>query len=219
MTIMEKPAAFIFDMDGVIIDSEPLHSKAKLDTFAHFGIPFCAEKLPHYMGRTSIRMFGEVLKTTDRHEVTPEAMAKYKHDRYEEILSDGSAKPVEGTLQLIAALRKRGVTMALASSSWRPAIATVLALFGLEDVFAAISSGDDVSESKPDPAIYLLTAKRLGVLPEGCWVLEDTKNGIAAAKGAGMRCIGYRNPQSGEQDLSSADCLVESVADITLGWE
>ena len=87
---------------------------------------------------------------------------------------------------------------------------------GLQDYFQSVLSGADLPQSKPDPAVYLLSAERLAVQPANCVVLEDAASGVAAAKAAGMYCIAYRNPSSGCQDLSRADRIVEDVADIDL---
>ena len=208
--------AFIFDMDGVIIDSEPIHSRVKMDTFRHFGLPFDEADLIHYMGRTSGEMFQEVIDSAGRTDLTPEELTDYKHQHYLEVLKSGEIRPVNGTVQLIKDLHGAGIPIALATSSWPVVVETVLDAFAIRPYFQSVLSGSDLPASKPDPAIYRITAERLGVSPKDCVVLEDTKNGILAAKGAGMYCIAYRNPHSGKQDLSLADCIVEDISEIKL---
>ena len=88
--------------------------------------------------------------------------------------------------------------------------------FGLTGYFQSVLSGADLPASKPDPAVYLLSAERLGVRPADCVVLEDAASGVAAAKAAGMFCIAYRNPNSGRQDLSRADMVVEKIGEIDI---
>lgn len=213
---MKKLAAFIFDMDGVIIDSEPIHSRVKMDTFAHFGLEFNERDLVKYMGRTSGAIFGDVLSKSGRTDLALKDIVAYKHSHYLEVLRSGSIQPVAGTVELIRALNKKNIPVALASSSAKKVIDTVIDSFKLEDAFKSVISGWELPKSKPDPAIYLLTAARLGVDANDCVVLEDTENGLLAAKGAGMYAIGYKNKNSGAQDLSLADMVVDNISDIKI---
>lgn len=213
---MTKPAAFIFDMDGVIIDSEPIHSRVKMDTFAHFGIEFNERDLEKYMGRTSGAIFGEVLAERGRTDITMEEVVAYKHAHYIEVLEAGGIEPVAGAVELIRALKAAGIPMALATSSNPRVIDIVRRNFHIEDAFDYIISGWELPASKPDPTIYRVAAERLGVDPAACVVLEDTENGLKAAKGAGMRAIAYRNPNSGTQNLELADRVVDSLTEIKI---
>lgn len=212
--LRHKAGAFIFDMDGVIIDSEPIHSRVKMDTFHHFDLSFNEEDLVQYMGRTSGAIFGEVLAKRQRTDIQPEDLVQYKHDHYLEVLRSGTIEPVPGTVELIHSLQSEGIPLALATSSWPVVMHTVLDQFGIRDCFQSVLSGGDLPASKPDPAIYRISAERLGVEPAQCMVLEDTENGIMAAKNAGMYCIAFHNPHSGEQDLSLADRVVEHINEI-----
>lgn len=215
--------AFIFDMDGVIVESELLHARIKMETFRHFGIPFDEERLNRYMGRASKELFAEVLQEQGKKELSAQEMAVYKHQRYLEVLEQGDSLPqVPGTLQLIQCLKNAGARIALATSSQPKAAEFVLHQFGLETAFESVLTCADVTETKPNPEIYLLVAERLGVSPVDCVVLEDSQNGVAAAKAAGMTCIGYRNPYSGKQDLGQADFVVDAISDIDIaefGWQ
>lgn len=206
--------AFIFDMDGVIIDSEPLHSRVKMETFAHFGLPFDEGDLAQYMGRTSVDIFSDVLKKEHRTDVSVQEIVNYKHAHYLELAVGGALEAIPGSLELIARLRAAGVPLALATSSWRRVVDAILVQFDLTEAFASVISGSELPKSKPDPAIYRLSAEALGVDPRKCVVLEDTAAGVAAAKGAGMYCIGFRSPHSGVQDLSCADEIVDDLATI-----
>lgn len=211
---MQNIGAFIFDMDGVIIDSEPIHSRVKLATFAHFGIPFAEADLARYMGRTSGAIFRETLAACDRQDIKPEEMAAYKQAHYLEVLERGEIAPVPGSVELIKALHQAGIPLGLATSSNVRVMNTVLDIFCIRPYFTSILSGGELPESKPHPAIYLLSAQRLGVESQDCVVLEDTTNGIMAAKGAGMYCIAYRNPHSGQQDLTLADKVMDSLREV-----
>lgn len=209
--------AFIFDMDGVIVNSEPLHSKMKLLTLEQYGLSAAGFNLSSYMGRPSKDFFREVLAAQPHGELDAKKLADHKHRLYlERIAEDEALTMIEGIDVLLAELRRREIPVALASSSARHVIETVLARFGLREYFSAVLSGAELPASKPDPAVYLLAAEALGVEPEGCVVLEDADAGITAAKRAGMYCIAYRNPCSGEQSLSGADLIVDSIAEIDL---
>ena len=219
MTVVKKLSekklqAFIFDMDGVIIDSEPIHSRVKMETFRHFGIDFDESRLSSYMGGTSGLIFKDVVAESGRTDITPEMLTAYKHKHYLEVLQSGGIDPVEGTRELIRALHEAGVTLGLATSSHPPVMNAILDNFEIRKYFTSVISGGELPESKPNPAIYLISAERLGAKPENCCVLEDTTNGILAAKRAGMYCIAFHNPHSGEQDLSLADRVVEKMAEI-----
>ena len=113
-------------------------------------------------------------------------------------------------------LYQRGIKMALASSSPRSHIDAVLKMFNLTDYFHAIVCGEDTKEGKPSPDIFLNAAKIINTLPEDCIVIEDSYNGVLAAKAANMKCIGFKNPNSGNQDLSNADKIVTSLEDINI---
>lgn len=219
MTVVKKLSekklqAFIFDMDGVIIDSEPIHSRVKMETFRHFGIDFDESRLSSYMGGTSGLIFKDVVAESGRTDITPEMLTAYKHKHYLEVLQSGGIDPVEGTRELIRALHEAGVPLGLATSSHPPVMNAILDNFEIRKYFTSVISGSELPESKPNPAIYLISAERLGAKPENCCVLEDTTNGILAAKRAGMYCIAFHNPHSGEQDLSLADRVVEKMAEI-----
>jgi HAD superfamily hydrolase (TIGR01509 family) len=123
-------------------------------------------------------------------------------------------KPIQGIPELLEQLKRDGVLTAIASSSSRDFISLVVDRTGIRQYFDAFISGQELPESKPNPAIYLLAAQTLGVEPSECIVLEDAHLGVEAAKRAGMRCIGYRNPNSGAQDLSKADVVVDRMEKI-----
>jgi len=209
--------AFIFDMDGVIVDSEPIHSQTKLATFQHYGLRFDASELVHYMGRTSRALFGDVVRRAKRTDLDVGTMIAYKHALYLDLLRhDEAVQPVAGTREIFRALAAAHIPAALASSAGRVVIDAVLEKFGLAGYFQSVLSGADLPAGKPDPAVYLLSAEKLRVRPADCVVLEDAASGVAAAKAAGMFCIAYRNPHSGAQDLSRADMVVDNIGKIDI---
>ena len=125
-------------------------------------------------------------------------------------------KPIEGVDILIKDLYIKGIKVALASSSPRNHIEAIIKKFNLTDYFHAMVCGEDVKEGKPSPDIFLHTAKIINTLPKECIVIEDSYNGVLSAKAANMKCIGFRNLNSGNQDLSKADMIVTSLKDINI---
>lgn len=209
--------AFIFDMDGVIIDSEPLHAKIKRQTLRHYGFSVGDSDIVRYVGRTTKEFFRDAIAAVGRTDISASEMTDYKHAAYLEALQkNAEVQPVYGITELLEMLMGMDVKIGLASSASREVIEIVLARFGFRDKFDIVLSGTELPKSKPDPEIYLITAKSLAVEPEDCVVLEDSQSGIAAAKAAGMYCIAYRNPSSGPQDLSAADCVVDRINEINL---
>lgn len=208
--------AFIFDMDGVIIDSEPLHYEVDIEIMNHFGYAIKHEYLDQFVGMTNPEMWRHIredFKMTQNVEEIIEQQLARKIDALRAL----EIEPIEGIRQLIVDIKSSGLMVGIASSSPRVFIEEVVSKFGIADQFDCIVSGEEVPAGKPAPDVYLEAAKELGVHPEDCLVLEDSRNGIIAAKAAGMRCIGYINLNSGQQDLSQADEIVSKISDIKLG--
>lgn len=207
--------AFIFDMDGVIIDSEPLHFQVDQDTMSHFGVAIRKEDLEEYVGMTNPEMWSGIRIKYRLKESVPEII-DYQLKEKLAALSELNVAPIGGIVELIQELHGRAVKIGLASSSPRIFIEAVLNKFGITRFFDCIMSGEEVRNGKPAPDVYVETANLLGVSADRCVVLEDSKHGVAAAKAAGMKCIGFQNPNSGHQDLSNADFVVHSINEIKL---
>lgn len=207
--------AFIFDMDGVIIDSEPLHFAVDLMILEQFGLNLDKEKLEQYVGMTNPEMW-KLIKEEYGVANTVEEMIEAQLARKLTHLDETELEPIRGIRELLLELRNNNISIGLASSSPRVFIEAVLTKFTIIDQFSCIVSGEEVDRGKPAPDVYLEAARMLKVKPEDCVVLEDAKHGVKAAKRAGMRCIGYVNPNSGNQDLSEADFTVTSINEISL---
>lgn len=207
--------AVIFDMDGVIIDSEPLHYKVfKEYLHSKWGMSITDEEYSTFIGATNYHMYA-VLK--EKYQLAEEVTALV--EEYEEkcsayLTESKTEKPILGVDVLVKNLYQNNIRLALASSSPKKNIKLVLEMFGLAPYFEVVVSGQEVVNSKPSPDIFLRAAKLLNLLPEECLVFEDSKNGVAAAKEAGMKCIAFYNPNSGKQDLSRADHIIESFAEV-----
>lgn len=202
--------AFLFDMDGVLVDTQQIHTLALKKVFDEYGIETTLEELASFAGTkrgTAFRKAAEERGVT----LPIEEMCDAKDAVFDAMIEKTDLKPIAGIPEILQALQKKGVRTAIASSSSREFISLVVDRTGIRPYFDAFVSGQELPESKPNPAIYLLAAQTLGVNPAECIVLEDAYLGVEAAKRAGMRCIGYRNLNSGQQDLSRADVVVDRM--------
>ncbi|WYP26632.1 HAD family phosphatase [Alkalihalobacillus sp. FSL W8-0930] len=205
--------AFIFDMDGVIVNSEPHHVEVEIATAKRYGATITEDDLAEYTGMVSEDMWGRV---KEKHGLTGEIKDILTHAHTEKLkrLKESDLTPIEGIPGLMQKLSERNIPMAVASSSPREYIEAVLQKFNIEDHFTSVISGEEVNQGKPAPDIYLETAAVLGIDPKDCVVLEDSHNGARAAKAAGMTCIGYAAPDAGDQDLSITDTVVQAIDEI-----
>ena len=166
--------AFIFDMDGVIIDSEKLHSITKVQAIRSFGVEVREAELnlESYVGRSAKSFFSDVIAKYPDLGDDWEVLAKKKHELYQKILrEDPDLKPIDGIPELLDRLKEKGYRIGLGSSSVMANIQLVLGRFGILDYFDAIAAGSEVENAKPAPDVYLLAASRLGIAPENCTVV------------------------------------------------
>ena len=205
--------AFLFDMDGVIVDTQQYHSRAVQQVFTEIGVSVSLAELSQYAGTKRGASFRGIAAQRGL-KLPVEQLSARKDVLFNDIIAHTQLQPIEGIPELLAKLQAAGIPMAIASSSSDAFIAYIVDCLHIRSFFDALLSGENLPESKPNPAIYQLTAQTLGVAPEQCVVLEDAALGVQAAKAAGMYCIGYQNPHSGQQDLSHADEIVASIRDI-----
>jgi len=211
--------AIIFDHDGVMVDTEPLHSNAWVQILEQYGIrPQLRENgLVHQVGLT-INANWDILKSTYNLTVDTELLEEQRGQLYLAQLI--RSKPMPGLEELLRELcgeRKNGnLKIAIGSSSNREYIQIALRTFGFADDFDLIVSGKDVAHGKPAPDIYLKAARDLGVESQSCLVLEDTPVGVTAAKSAGMKVIAIPNAYTVGSDFSNADRGVNSLEAIDL---
>ncbi len=207
--------AVIFDMDGVLVDSEPYHMEAERKVFKYLGIEV-SEKLHHsFVGILSRNMWRQIIEKFNL-DHAPSELVKLQRRYYEDTLNSiENIEPIEGILELLKILVQHNFKLAVASSSPYSQIKYYLDRFGFRQYFTVITSGQDVERGKPDPEIFVITAEKLGVPKDKCVVIEDSKNGIESAVKAGMKCIGFRNPSSGNQNLSRANFIIEKFENDT----
>jgi HAD superfamily hydrolase (TIGR01509 family) len=209
------PAAkqVVFDLDGVMVDSEPVHERANAEYLGRFGVSPDQELLDDMMGRR-VRELTDAL--AERLGLDPERAFADREAIFWRLLDQG-LEPMPGLHAAVERLTAAGLPMAVASSGTRAYVDHVLERLRLRAAFAAVVSGEDVRHGKPDPEIYLLAAERLLADPGDCVAIEDTTHGIAAARGAGMRTVAVTHPMNATLDLSAADAVVADL-DAAAGW-
>jgi HAD superfamily hydrolase (TIGR01509 family) len=208
---MNRAKAVIFDMDGVIVDSEPCHERAVLDVVCQIGYEDRLElRVSDFVGRSDLDLWAAFV---ERHKPaqTLQQLAAMKRRRVIEILRQ--EQPFfDGSLELIHLLAPH-LPLAIASGSERLVVEEVLGFKGLRGFFSAIVSGSDVQRGKPEPDTFLRAAELLGIAPVDCWVIEDSKPGVAAALAAGMGVIAITNTHPAAE-LDHATHVVSTYKDI-----
>lgn len=203
--------AVIFDMDGVLVDSEPIHQRTELDALAAYGLRLEKKDLYPYAGTTRDAFQKGISQQYNFH---PDwkSVFEYKDRYFYELMKE--VNPMPGVLSLIQDMKTAGLKLALATSGQRRSMATVLEKFNLTPIFDALICAVDVSKSKPDPQAFLLAAERMQVPPAECVVFEDSINGVRAAKAAGMYAIGITGTFTKDK-LREADRIVDSYSEIS----
>jgi len=199
----------IFDMDGVLVDTEPLYRAANALTFRELGFYISDAAYDEFVGLDANMMWGRLKSRHNLPHSVPELIAK-ESDGLHRALEQGPIPIVPGAEALLDRLHTGGTILALASSSPYKNIDLVLERTGFKRYFQVRVSGESVARGKPAPDIFLLAAEKVGVNPGECTVIEDSAAGVRGARAAGMKCIGFANPNSGNQDLSPAHLKVGS---------
>jgi len=208
--------ALIFDFDGLILDTETPEYRAWAEVYESFGLTLPHDKWMSMIGRgtheiawTPYLGLEEVLGPIDQ-----EAIRAKKRARFAELMSMETVRP--GVVELIDEAFAHGIALAVASSSSHDWVDPYLTQLGLIDRFAAIKCRDDVPRAKPAPDLYLAAVEALSVRVDEAVALEDSPNGIAAAKTAGLYCIAAPNEITKQLDLSAADRIVGSLSEVRL---
>jgi HAD superfamily hydrolase (TIGR01509 family) len=210
MLPLHRFRAVVFDMDGLLLETELLWQRAEGRLFERHGAEFTFEDKLTVMG-TSAAFTGEFFarRLGQRPDLAADLIREVTELMHEELQAQVDARP--GAVELVRRLQGR-VPLGLCSNSPRFLVDAALAGAGFADAFDAVVSSDDVAHHKPAPDLYLLVCERLGVEPGETLALEDTASGIASAKAAGMTCIAV--PQFAETDVSAADRVVESLEEL-----
>ena len=179
--------AVIFDLDGTLIDSEPNYYLADQALLARYGVPFSAEDKRRYIGSGNFDMMHDFIQRFGLRS-TPEALAEEKNALYLE-LAEGATPVYPKMRRFLELLVADGIPLAVASGSAAAVIRRILQAVGLTDSFAHVVSAEEVPKGKPAPDVFLEAARRLGVPPQTCVVVEDSRPGVEAAQRAFMRSI------------------------------
>jgi len=206
--------AVIFDMDGVLLDSEPLHYEALSAVLAREGHEWTRKDNERLLGTTVVDSFRVIAETVPLAHPIESYIPVY--DRQVLDILHRPLTPAPGALPLIRELRRLSVPMAVASSSLRSWIDATLASLGIADFFRVIVSGEDIENGKPAPDIYLRTAAILGNEPNVCLAIEDAPNGVLSAHAAGMQVVAVRTPYTRRLPLVGAALIVSSLEDLTV---
>lgn len=206
--------AVIFDMDGVICDTEAVHAAVEQEIFHKYGVENAPiELFQRYAGISFREAFPEFCKhlgvtvTDDIQEIE-----KRKIQMMMEACK-GNVQAIEGTIELMQALREAGIPIGVASGSPLIFIHLILHELNILSWQSAVTSADEVPRGKPSPDVFLETARRMKVESEHCIVIEDAMSGMRAAKAAGMKCVGFVKHPTG---LEPADIVVKSMKEISV---
>lgn len=205
--------AVIFDMDGVLVDSEPLNIRTYAQAWSEFGVELDPQE---YVQRVTIggMLIRTLFELNGGRSADWEALFRRKTEIYRELVRRDLAL-MPGALELLTELKANGLPRALATSASRVSMDLVFGAFDLSPYFDATVALEDVAQQKPHPEAFLKAAELLNVSPDQCIVIEDAPKGLVAAKSAGMRCVIVPTDFSRSEDLSAADLVVDSLEEVT----
>lgn len=202
--------AVVYDVDGVLVDTEGLQYQIWLEVLRPFGktIPK-SEYIRDFAGKAREETASILVK--GGLDASPEELARLCHLAAAEFYRNRKLEPMPHVLESLEFFRSKGIALAVASSPRREEVEAKLKSAGLLEKFQIIATGSDVQRQKPHPDLYLFAARMLGYHPSECAAIEDTSSGVAAAKSAGMLCIAIPNEYSRNQDFSMADFVATDM--------
>lgn len=212
---MSQIRAVLFDMDGVLINTEPLHYRMWKETFRGRGLEIDYDIYKGCIGATDAFLMELIFKNYGRDFREDKTIEGERVAVEKRLLKEEGFPEMPGVVEMLRGLQEAGFLLAVASSSPPVRIQEAMNYIGAKQYFSVLNSAENVAHSKPAPDIYLDTARRLGVEPAECIVLEDSENGSIAAVSAGMICVGLKNPDSGNQNLEQARVVISSLQEFT----
>lgn len=205
--------AVVFDMDGVLLDSEPLHDRTNIEILKSYGINADASVTDPFVGRTSEALWTE-LKGIYHLSDSVEELIERQWSMNIKALPSSEIEASKGLEDVLVYILENELSASVASSSRGDFVQAVFDHLNLWPFMEAYTSGQEIEHGKPAPDIYILAARKIGVRAEECLAVEDSTAGVRSAKAAGMITVGYRNPTSQGQDVGMADYVVDCLSDI-----
>jgi len=206
--------AVIFDMDGTIVDSEPIYEKVNEKIYEKYGFNLTQSDYDRHMGANLKDIWEDIL---DRYQVKEEYshykiedfMEDHIHSSYQGLADEEELELMPGVKEWFDFLKDHGYKMIIASSSYAPVIEHIYQRFELDQYMEGYVDGNAIENGKPAPDIFLKAAEKMGVKAEECLVIEDSEHGVNGAHRAGAKVVGFNRAQDESQDLSKADLIIE----------
>ncbi|TWP27736.1 HAD family hydrolase [Apibacter muscae] len=206
----------IFDMDGVIVNTEPMHKASFFKHYKELGLNISEEEHDTFRGLSTKNLYQKI-KEKYKVDASLEELVNRKREIFYKIFeTKKDLDLLPGVRNLIESLYKENFQLILATSSAKATLSKVFTRFNLYPYFTHIVSGEDFPQSKPNPAIFLEAVRLSGNSKQNCIIIEDSTNGIKAANASDVFCIGYKNVASGDQDLSTADLVIDDFNTLTI---
>ena len=204
----------VFDMDGVLIDTEPVWRRVEREVFARVGVNLSEEQLRETWGLRIEDLVEHWYRIRGWTDVRPRAV---QHEIVREMVDHvrAAGEPLPGAVEAVRMAHDSGLRVGIASSSAQPLIDAVIERLGVGEMIDAACTADDEALGKPDPGVYLTAARRLGLAAEECVAVEDSPFGVVSAKRAGMVCVGVRTDAVDVAAIADADVLIDSLVDFT----
>jgi HAD superfamily hydrolase (TIGR01509 family) len=217
-----EPRAVVFDLDGVLIDSEPLWQQAEVEVFRRLGVPLDRKMCATTRGRRIDEVVAHWYRRHPWRGLEPEAVERRIVNRLVELVR-GTGEALPGVVEALDFLQARGVLLAVASSSSYRIVRAALGRLGIGGRFPVVHSAEDEARGKPHPDVYLGAARKVGLEPEQCLAVEDSLPGARSAKAAGMVCLAIPDPgpsSPAAQELATvADWIIPSLLAFPGAWE
>lgn len=207
-----KKTLLIFDMDGVLLDSEPLHERAREIMYEKYGV-VPDKNFPNPVGKDSGEFWKLVIEQQGL-SGDPYEWEKEQFSLVADQIEEQHIQPTEGLREVLRWAKEQGLKIGLASSSNRNLVDRALALLGVAEAFDYTVSGEEVKNKKPAPDVYQAVLKKAGIPAKEALAVEDSAAGVEAARKAGIFCFGYQNPTSKGQKLEKADRVIDSLREI-----
>jgi beta-phosphoglucomutase len=208
LEILTGTEAFLFDLDGVIVDSSEFHKKSWFEVMRKLGVNFGEEDFKSTFGMTNDIIIRKYVPNASDDEVRK--IGEEKERIYRE-LAKGKIKPIPGSIEFIKFLKEKGIKLALVSSTPKENIEFLSDEIGMRNLFDVVISGSDIRRGKPNPDCYITAAEKLGVPTKKCWVIEDSQHGIDAGSSAGAKTIGILTTH---KNLQKTDITVKNFEEL-----